>query len=203
MKGLGNVVEVTIGGVKMRVEPTAAGGPKGTESLARELVRGILGSGAAPSLELTRGPANGTKRELPPPEATWVIGRGDEATWVILDEDLSREHVEITRGWDGVVVRDLGSKNGTRVGGVRITEATPLRDGVLLSAGNCEWVFRDPAERHLDGVLVSSGPRPVVTDEPSPTVVVTAIARPTPRTFWIASSICALAAAGLVWVLAS
>ncbi len=201
MKGLGNVVEVTIGGVKMRVEPTAAGGPKGTESLARSLVRGILGTGGAPSLELTRGPASGTKRELPPPEATWVIGRGDEATWVILDEDLSREHIEITRGWAGVTVRDLGSKNGTRVDGVRISEPTPLRDGARLSAGNCEWVFRDPAERHLDGVLVSSGPRPVVTDEPLPAVTV--VARRTPMTFWIASSICALSAAGLLWVLAS
>ncbi len=201
MKSLGNVVEVTIGGVKMRVEPTSAGGPQGTESLARELVRGILGSGAAPSLEIVRGPASGTKRELPPPEATWVIGRGDEATWIILDEDLSREHIEIKRGWDGVTVRDLGSKNGTRVDGVRISEPTPLRDGARLSAGNCEWVFRDPAERHLEGVLVSSGPRPVVVDEPLPEV--TSAERPTPVTFWIASSICVLSAAGLVWILAS
>ena len=110
-----NIVEVRTGGAKMRVEPTAAGGPQGTESLARELVRGILGTGAAPSLEVTRGPASGTKRELPPPEVTWVIGRGDGATWVILDEDLSREHVEIKRGWEGVTLRDLGSKNGKQV----------------------------------------------------------------------------------------
>lgn len=201
MKSL-DVVEVTIGGVKMRVEPTAAGGPKGTESLARELVRGILGTGASPSLEVTRGPASGTKRELPPPEVTWVIGRGDGATWVILDEDLSREHVEITRGWEGVTLRDLGSKNGTRVDGARITGQVPLRDGAEIEAGNTAWVFRDPAERHLDGVLVSSGPRPVVTDEPEPVVVI-APPRPAPIVFWIASSICALACLGLLWVLAS
>lgn len=194
-------MEVTINGIRVRIDPDPKATPQRTESLARELVRGLLGTGAAPSLELVRGPAAGAKRELPPPEATWVIGRGDEATWVILDEDLSREHLEITRGWAGVTVRDLGSKNGTRVDGVRISEPTPLRDGARIEAGNCEWVFRDPAERHLDGVLVSSGPRPIVTDEPLPAVPV--VARPRRATFWLASATCALASAGLIWVLAS
>lgn len=202
MKQLGNVVEVTIGGVKMRVEPSAAGGPQGTESLARELVRGFLGTGATPSFEVTRGPAAGTKRELPPPEVTWVIGRGDEATWVILDEDLSREHVEIKRGWAGVTVRDLGSKNGTRVDGVKITEAVTLHDGARIEAGNTEWTFRDPAERHLDGVLVSSGPNPVLVHEPEPVAEVS-VETPASPVFWIAAAVCALATIGFVWVVAS
>lgn len=200
MKG----VEVTIGGVKVRVEPTAGGSPQRTESLARELVRGLLGGNSAPSLELVRGPGSGARRELPPPPASasteptvWTIGRGDDATWVILDEDLSREHVEIIRGWEGVMVRDLGSKNGTRIDGVRLSGVAPLRDGARIEVGNCELVFRDPAERHLHGELVEPpAPAPSAPASPSP--------RPAPRAvFWIASSLCVVATIGLVWVLAS
>jgi pSer/pThr/pTyr-binding forkhead associated (FHA) protein len=189
-------LEVTIAGIKMRVEPTGQVSPQRTESLARELVRGLLGSTAAPSLELTRGPSPG-KRELPPPEATWVIGRGDDATWVILDEDLSREHIEITRAWDGVWIRDLGSKNGTRVNGERIDGRVALRDGATIEAGNCELVFRDPAERHLQGELIATQ---VPVAEPK---VVVVEAPRSPITFYVASSICVLATAGLIWVLAS
>src|SRR5512140_2137159 len=123
-----------------------------TESLARELVRGLLGEGAAPSLEIERGPGAGTRRALPPPEATLVIGRGDEATWVILDADLSRTHAEIRRGWDGVTIVDLGSKNGTRVEGHKIgAEPVELHDGDLLTLGDLVLRFRDPAEAHLGG----------------------------------------------------
>ena len=192
-------VEITIAGVKMRVEPTGAPGlsPQRTESLARELVRGLLGSGAAPTLELTRGPGAGAWRELPPPEARWIIGRGDEATWVILDEDLSREHVEIARGWDGVTIRDLDSKNGTRVDGKRLTAAMPLRDGAMIELGNCALVFRDPAEKHMHGEVTARTPTPPPIVSAPPPVPASSRA-----TFLIATGVCGLSLAALVWVLA-
>jgi len=198
-------VEVTIGGVRMRVEPTGSVSPQRTESLARELIRGLMGTNAAPTIEVVRGPGAGSKRDLPPPEATWIIGRGDEATWVLLDEDLSREHVELVRGWDGVTIRDLGSKNGTRVDGVKIAEPTMLRDGAKIELGNCELVFRDPAERHLHGELMASAPAAVQPDLPTaPTVIVEAPGTKSSRmTFGIAAVTCAVAMIALVWVLAS
>lgn len=114
-------------------------------------MRGLLGAGAAPTLQIERGPSGGATRALPP-EAALVIGRGDEAGWVILDEDLSRTHAEIRRGWDGVSVRDLGSKNGTRVEGAVVGPAgVELHDGARIELRNVELVFRDPAERHLRG----------------------------------------------------
>ncbi len=189
-------VEVTINGVLVRLDPDAKSTPQRTESLARELVRGLLGTGAAPSLELVRGPSAGARRDLPPPEATWIIGRGDEASWVILDEDLSKKHLEIIRGWDGVTIRDLGSKNGTRVDGVVIEDRTLLRDGAKIELGNCELVFRDPAERHMLGE-----PEPAVRATPPEPVL--PARRASRVTFSIAASICVLATAGLLWVLAS
>ncbi|HEX2691410.1 MAG TPA: FHA domain-containing protein, partial [Kofleriaceae bacterium] len=169
------------------------------ESLARELVRSLLGEGAAPTLEIERGTGSGTRRALPPPEATFVIGRGDEATWAILDDDLSRVHVEIRRGWEGVTVADLGSKNGTRLDGKKIgSEPALLRDGATLTLGDIVMRFRDPAERHLRGeppaerALPGAAPRPPITPPVSGA-----------WWFWGFALIAVLALAGLIWILAT
>jgi hypothetical protein len=199
--GHGTVFE--LGTVRVRVSAAPAGTPatppRRTESLARELVRSLLGDGAAPSLEIERGAGAGAVRSLPPPEARLVIGRGDEATWVILDEDLSRAHVEVRRGWDGVTVVDLGSKNGTRLDGVRIgSEPAALHDGAGLALGDVVLRFRDPAERHLRGdpPLAPSPPPP----RPGPPA---AAPRSSRWPFVGLIALAALAIAVLVWILAS
>jgi len=109
---IGDGVTLRIGTYRLRVQPSPPGAvampPQRTESLARELMRSLLGTNAAPTLEVERGPTVGDKRMLAPPESTLVIGRGDEAGWCVLDEDLSRTHAEVRRGWDGTRIVDLG-----------------------------------------------------------------------------------------------
>lgn len=198
-------VTFQLGEYRVRVTSAPAGAaaapPQRTESLARELVRGLLGAGAAPTIEIERGPVPGIKRVLPPPEVTIVIGRGEEASWIVIDEDLSRTHAEIHRGWDGVTIRDLGSKNGTKIDGTRITTPTVLRDGALIELGNVALRFRDPAERHLRGEATAAAtPRAVhsANREPPPAPVATSS-----WPFVIATVIAGLSIAGLVWILAS
>ncbi|HEX4416815.1 MAG TPA: FHA domain-containing protein [Kofleriaceae bacterium] len=200
---IGHGLLIELGGYRIRISPSPAGTVatphRRTESLARELVRSLLGEGAAPTLEIERGPHAGTKRALPPPEATVVIGRGDESTWVIADTELSRAHAEIRRGWDGVTVADLGSKNGTRVDGAKIGNApVALSDGAKLALGHLVFRFRDPAERHLRGESLSdesSAPRP----RPATAAAETA----SPWSFVIYGAIAVLALAALIWILAS
>ncbi|HET7503071.1 MAG TPA: FHA domain-containing protein [Kofleriaceae bacterium] len=201
--GHGTVIE--LGKVRVRISAAPAGTPATpparTESLARELVRSLLGDGAAPSLEIEHGTGAGTRRMLPPPEARLVIGRGDEADWVILDEDLSREHAEIRRGWDGVTVADLASKNGTRVNGAPVGAApVGLHDGATLLLGNVALRFRDPAERHLRGepAIPPTPPRAA-----APVPVPAAPRRASPWPFIGFAAIAVLAVAALIWVLAS
>jgi len=185
------------GGYSVRVAPAPADAqpspPQRTESLARELVRAMLG-GAAPSLVIERGPGAGAKRALPPPEAIVLIGRGDNATWPIADEDLSRLHVELRRGWDGVTLRDLGSKNGTRVDGVRVRESIALADGALIEMGNVALRYEDAAERHLRGSAVPTRSAKVLTLPPAPA---------NRTAFVVAIVIAAVAIAALVWIVAS
>jgi pSer/pThr/pTyr-binding forkhead associated (FHA) protein len=151
-------------------------------------MRSLLGDGAAPVLELTSGPGAPSTRTLPPPESALVIGRGDEANWIILDEDLSRAHAEIRRGWDGTRIIDLGSKNGTRVDGTRVSEA-PLHDGARIELADVAFIFRDPADRRL---------RP----EPAPAPPSPAPHRRTSAAFYIALAVMVIALAGLAWILA-
>lgn len=59
-------------------------------------------------------------RRYPIEHARTVLGRGSEADIALKDSGASRKHAEFR--WDGrnAEVRDLGSTNGTRVGGKRI-----------------------------------------------------------------------------------
>jgi DNA-binding NtrC family response regulator len=62
-----------------------------------------------------------------------VVGTHPPSDLVLRDPEVSRQHLRIDaeREW---ILRDLGSTNGTRVGGVRVREAI-LDDGALLECG--------------------------------------------------------------------
>jgi hypothetical protein len=190
-----------LGDYRVAIAPAPANAiaspPQRTASLARELLRGLLGDGAAPSLAVERGPNAGATRALAPPESTLVVGRGDEAGWVIDDRDLSRAHAEIRRGWDGTRVVDLGSKNGTHVDGARVGDGgTELVDGALVELGNVALRFRDPAERAMHD-------RPQRTTTPPPATRPAPPARAATWPFYTALAIAALATAALAWLVAA
>jgi len=66
----------------------------------------------------------------------YIIGRGTEANIIIPDEFLSRQHAAITVTENEVYIDDLGSSNGTSVGGSIISETTILHDGAVVKFGN-------------------------------------------------------------------
>ena len=81
-----------------------------------------------PSLVVKRGPTVGSSYSLLP-DVTHA-GRHPESDIFLDDITVSRRHAEFTRAADGkVVVRDVGSLNGTYVNRERIEEQ-------LLSAGD-------------------------------------------------------------------
>lgn len=69
------------------------------------------------------------------------LGRGQGADIQLDDSGVSRAHAEIVLGLP-VVIRDLGSTNGTLVEGRRITEA-PLHDGARVQVGSTVMTYRD------------------------------------------------------------
>ena len=67
------------------------------------------------------------------------IGRGVEADIQIDDTSVSRLHCAIVLGSE-VLIRDLGSTNGTVVDGARATESV-LRDGSIIKIGNITLTY--------------------------------------------------------------
>ncbi len=81
---------------------------------------------------------------------------------VILDDSMaSREHAQIEVGADQVLIRDLGSGNGTFVNEVRLTAAQPLRDGDRIRIGHTTVVYHRPQ------VVAPEAPKGPATGEPT------------------------------------
>lgn len=146
-----------IGGVEIRfvgqnagTEAIAAGA--GTETLARRLVHDIFE--ACPPAECARlvvlsGPQQGRELVLSASGRVCKLGRGEGCDLVLADEDVSREHALFERGAGGIVVRDLGSKNGVEVAGEKVAGERCLRDGEIVRVGETHLRLIDPEDRYL------------------------------------------------------
>ena len=71
-----------------------------------------------------------------------TIGRGRGNSIVLDDMLVSRHHVRITADDDGLVLQDLGSRNGTYVNGHRV-DRTALHEGDRLGIGATTFEVRD------------------------------------------------------------
>lgn len=74
-------------------------------------------------------------------ERVVVLGRLPECDITLTDTNVSRRHAEIRPHGDGFALVDLGSTNGCRVNGQRITQRV-LNDGDELSFGNTRMIFQ-------------------------------------------------------------
>jgi len=64
-----------------------------------------------------------------PLERTVVLGRDSTCDIVIPDRQVSRYHARITPTQEGMILEDLGSKNGTHCNGTPLTAPLVLQDG--------------------------------------------------------------------------
>lgn len=97
-----------------------------------------LPSGAA-LLVVRRGPDLGA-RFLLDAEST-IAGRHPETDIFLDDVTVSRKHAEFVRQGTTFHVRDLGSLNGTFVGGKRIDGDVVLEDGIEVQVGKFKFTF--------------------------------------------------------------
>lgn len=69
------------------------------------------------------------------------IGRGETCHLRPNSEQVSREHAEFTVTTDKVMLRDLGSRNGTLVNGKALTEPYSLKDRDLVQIGQLTFAI--------------------------------------------------------------
>ncbi|HSK88921.1 MAG TPA: FHA domain-containing protein [Anaerolineales bacterium] len=82
-----------------------------------------------PVLIAQTGPLNGSRWLI---ERAMVVGRDSSCDVVIPDRQVSRFHSRLSPSEKGVLLEDMGSKNGTFHNGNRIEDPTLLSDGDLI-----------------------------------------------------------------------
>lgn len=78
-------------------------------------------------------------------EPTTLLGRDPKLRMCLNDVGVSRRHAVLLRTQEGVVVNDLGSRNGVFVNGVAIGSqgATPLRRGDRITIGATTFLLEE------------------------------------------------------------
>ena len=94
------------------------------------------------------GPDQGKQLDLE--AGSYRVGKAPESSLVLTDRKVSRRHVELEVRADGVLVRDLGSRNGSFHQGARFTQVT-VGAGAVIRVGDSELklVSRERGQRIL------------------------------------------------------
>jgi DNA-binding winged helix-turn-helix (wHTH) protein len=82
------------------------------------------------------------RREIALDPGDNLIGRDREAVVWIDDESVSRRHARVSVGEEGASIEDLGSKNGTYVGGQKIRGPVRLADRGVVRIGPATLTLR-------------------------------------------------------------
>ena len=104
-------------------------------------------------------PVNGMARPVEIGDDPVTIGRHPSNALRVLDEKMSREHCVVTRTATAAAVKDLGSSNGTKVNGVKISSAE-VGAGDIITVGSTDLIVEE--------FTVHTEPRPAVDAPPPP-----------------------------------
>ncbi|MDL1910973.1 FHA domain-containing protein [Chloroflexi bacterium CFX6] len=108
-----------------------------------------------PLLIAQEGPLKGQRWQL---DRTIVLGREPTCDVVVPDRQISRYHARLTPTPEGVILEDLGSKNGTHHNGASLNTPVVLQDGDLLSVALAQqfiFLISDATTPLAEGTLPS------------------------------------------------
>jgi DNA-binding NtrC family response regulator len=111
-----------------------------------------------------RGPDAGAGSD-PEGAAAVAVGSSPDNGLVLADPLVSRYHLELRRAADGIAVTDLGSTNGTWLGGVRLREAV-VPPGSRLQIGDTVLRVDDAGARAAAPAETAELPGLVAASEP-------------------------------------
>jgi pSer/pThr/pTyr-binding forkhead associated (FHA) protein len=109
-----------------------------------------------PTLIIQTGKHRGQKLVLP--DAEVVVGRDDDCQIRLASSDVSRRHCAIRPSPEGMLIRDLGSRNGTQINDVPIEEETLLKPGDILRIGPMQ--FQAIGKKGVQEPPPAAGPQP-------------------------------------------
>src|ERR1041385_2841857 len=111
---------------------------------AEESTRASENAGESPDgaiVTVVTGAAKGASVRVPAEVGKHVrIGKSSDNDLVLPDDTVSRHHLTIGRVERGVLMRDLDSMNGVKVGDARVKEAL-LETGAVIVVGGVELIL--------------------------------------------------------------
>lgn len=122
-----------------KVVPAVKGGGAGSKALATRPRPG--GGGSTPTLRGLTGPWMNKSFPL---KGTMIVGRVAGVDVQLEDDSVSRRHAELEVRGREVVLRDLGSANGTAVNGSPVSEDQVLKNGDIIQFGVVEMTYEGP-----------------------------------------------------------
>jgi two-component system response regulator GlrR len=128
------------------MHPSDSDDPRPTEGLSAAAAAPVRALVRECRLTIVGGERDGTTRTFA--SDRMVVGADARADFVVADPTMSKFHCEIRIVSGVCVLRDLGSRNGTLVDRVPVSEA-PLRDGALLTLGRTQLRL-DIGSRHIE-----------------------------------------------------
>src|SRR5262245_38674269 len=139
------------------------------------------------SLIVQTGKHKGKKIVLPDKEV--IIGREETCFIRMTSTDVSRHHCSLTPTDKGLLVRDLGSQNGTIVNNVRVEIETLLQPGDILRIGPIQFELAGarpikaagPVEDDIFGWLSESDTATEIPNASDTTIVKASQVAPTPK----------------------
>jgi pSer/pThr/pTyr-binding forkhead associated (FHA) protein len=140
-------------------------------------------------LEIVSGPDQGRVRRFK--GVRMVIGRTSGCDLKLKDHSVSRRHLELILGDNGVLLRDLGSGNGTKVNGESVTERI-LQHEDQIAIGKTKFRFVDEAYalKRAEELAKPTMPEPLVpavpesTSQENPAPISEVAPVPPPPTNW-------------------
>ena len=108
-------------------------------------------------LRVSRGPDKGQKKEIE--LRRMVVGTSTDCDLVLTDPAVSRQHFELLPGEKEFRIRDLGSKNGTTINGLRVVEAVMSGgEDILIGKTRIRFSMLDKLDEYPISTETSFGP---------------------------------------------
>jgi pSer/pThr/pTyr-binding forkhead associated (FHA) protein len=117
--------------------------------------RATPGRAAGPQLRGLSGAVTGKVFAL---SGTMTVGRVPGNDLTVDDDSVSRKHAELEVRGRVVLLRDLGSANGTAVNGAPLEEQATLAAGDIVQFGSVELMFETGAPSARSGAAVQRAP---------------------------------------------
>ena len=113
------------------------------------------------TLLVSKGPAEGEQFAIGEHRLI-MIGRDEGCTFQILDQQMSRRHVQVKRNEDSGThaAIDFGSSNGVLINGTRIDSEVSLVDGDEIQIGETTLVYLavdSPDAKTINGLMRKRG----------------------------------------------